>query len=100
MIAKSSPEKQIILHIRGMDSTTKMLLFSDTQLLDQNFLRTDLGQLYQAIPWEKLAEKIPPPRQALSGRGCKPWFDVRGGIALQILKHYHIFQAHPCLVQL
>ena len=89
MSAKSSPEKQIILHIRGMDSTTKMLLFSDTQLLDQNFLRTDLGQLYQAIPWEKLAEKIPPPKQTLSGRGCKPWFDVKGGMALQILKHYH-----------
>jgi hypothetical protein len=72
-----------------MDSTTKMLLFSDKQLLDQNFLRTDLGQLYQAIPFEKLAEKIPLPKHALSGRGCKPWFDVQGGIALQILKHYH-----------
>lgn len=72
-----------------MDSTTKMLLFSDTQLLDQNFLRTDLGRLYQAIPFEKLAEKIPLPKHVQSGRGCKPWFDVKGGIALQILKHYH-----------
>jgi hypothetical protein len=88
-IAKSSPEKQLFLHIRGMDSTTKMLLFSDKQLLDQNFLRTDLGRLYLAIPFEKLAEKIPKPKHALSGRGCKPWFDVQGGIALQFLKHYH-----------
>ena len=72
-----------------MDSTTKMLLFSDKQLLDQNFLRTDLGQLYQAIPFEELVNKIPLPKYEQSGRGCKPWFDVRGGLALQFLKHYH-----------
>ena len=72
-----------------MYSNTKMKLFADSQLLDQNFLRTDLGRLYQAIPFEELAQKIPAPRQAQSGRGCKPWFDIKGGIALQILKHYH-----------
>jgi IS5 family transposase len=71
-----------------MPSSTK-ILFSDKDLLDQNFLRTDLGRLYQAIPFEQLAEKIPIPKQAKSGRGCKPWFDVKGGIALQFLKHYH-----------
>jgi transposase, IS5 family len=72
-----------------MDSTTKMLLFSDTQLLDQNFLRTDLGQLYQAIPFKELAEKIPSPKHERRGLGRKPWFTVEGGIALQFLKHYH-----------
>ena len=89
LIVKNSPEKQIILQIRGMHSSTKLKLFADLEILDQNFLRTDLGRLYQAIPFEELAQKIPAPRQAQSGRGCKPWFDIKGGIALQILKHYH-----------
>lgn len=65
------------------------LLFSCKELLHENFLQTDLGILYQAIPFDELAEKIPAPKHSLSGRGCKPWFDVKGGIALQILKHYH-----------
>ena len=65
------------------------LLFSYKELLHENFLQTDLGILYQAIPFDALAEKIPSPKHSISGRGCKPWFDVKGGIALQILKHYH-----------
>ena len=36
-----------------------------------------------------LSKQIPKPRRAISGKGCKPWFDVRGGIALQILKSYY-----------
>lgn len=40
-----------------------------------------------SIPWEELAAQIPPPRASLSGLGRKPWFDVKGGIALQLLKH-------------
>lgn len=71
-----------------MPSSTK-LLFSDKELLDQIFLQTDLGRLYLAIPFEELAQKIPPRKHEQSGRGCKPWFNVQGGIALQILKHYH-----------
>lgn len=71
-----------------MPSSTK-LLFSDKELLDQIFLRTDLGRLYLAIPFEELAEKIPVRKHAQSGLGCRPWFDVKGGIALQFLKHYH-----------
>lgn len=65
------------------------LLFSYKELLHESFLQTDLGILYQAIPFDALAEKIPSPKHSISGRGCKPWFDVKGGIALQILKHYH-----------
>ena len=65
------------------------LLFSHKELLHEKFLQTDLGILYQAIPFDALAEKIPAPKHSLSGRGCPPWFDVKGGIALQILKHYH-----------
>ena len=64
------------------------LLFSHKELLHESFLQTDLGILYQAIPFEALAEKIPLPNHSLSGRGSPPRFDVKGGIALQILKHY------------
>jgi hypothetical protein len=77
-----------------MPSSSNILLFSDSQLLDQNFLRTDLGRLYQAIPFESLAEKIPLPRHAQSGRGRKPWFDVKGGLALMFLKHYLTMSDH------
>jgi len=64
------------------------LLFSHQQLLAERFLQTDLGQLYLSIPFEKLATTIPVPKQEQSGRGCKPWLDLKGGIALQFLKHY------------
>ena len=70
-----------------MTHNTK-LLFSQKDLLDGLFLETDLGSLYLAIPFDSLAAQIPLPKQEVSGRGCKPWFDVKGGIALQILKHY------------
>jgi hypothetical protein len=72
-----------------MPDSSKLLLFSDKKILDQIFLQTDLGRLYLAIPFEELAQKIPSRKHQQSGRGCKPWFDVKGGIALQILKHYH-----------
>jgi transposase, IS5 family len=75
------------LQIWGMNRSTK-LLFSYKELLDEVFLETDLGKLSLAIPFDELVEKIPPPKQTISGRGCKPWFDLRGGIALQFLKHY------------
>ncbi len=64
------------------------LLFSHQQLLHERFLQTDLGQLYLSIPFDPLAATIPSPKHTQSGKGCKPWFDVKGGIALQFLKHY------------
>ncbi len=64
------------------------LLFSHQQLLSQRFLQTDLGQLYLSIPFQELSQTIPIPKRDISGKGCKPWFAVQGGIALQILKHY------------
>jgi transposase, IS5 family len=54
-----------------------------------HFFTTPLGWLYEAIPFQQLAETIPKPKGELSGKGCKPFFDVRGGIALQILKFYN-----------
>lgn len=75
------------MQIRCMDRTTN-ILFSHKELLHEKFFQTDLGILYQAIPFEELAKKIPLPKQNQSGLGRKPWFDVKGGIALQFLKHY------------
>jgi IS5 family transposase len=64
------------------------LLFPHEQLLQQRFLESDLGQLYVAIPFERLAKHIPAPKFDLSGKGCKPWLDVKDAIALLILKHH------------
>jgi transposase, IS5 family len=64
------------------------LLFAHQQLLHERFLQTDVGQLYLAIPFDRLAATVPPPKHSVSGKGCKPWMDVKGGIALQFLKHY------------
>lgn len=64
------------------------LLFPHQSLLHERFLQTDVGQLYVAIPFDKLAATIVPPKRTLSGKGCKPWMDVKGGIALLFLKHY------------
>jgi len=69
-------------------STMANLLFSNETLLHKNFLQTDLGQVYLAIPFDALAATIPSPAYNKSGLGRKPWFNVKGGIALQILKHY------------
>lgn len=63
------------------------LLFSHEQLLHENFLHTDLGKIYQAISFDELASAVSAPKSS-SGLGRKPRFDVKGGIALQILKHY------------
>jgi hypothetical protein len=45
------------------------------------FSRTPLGELYQAIQFEQLAKSIPDPKRAISGKGCKPWLDIKGRIA-------------------
>ena len=64
------------------------LLFSHEQLLQERFLQTDLGQLYLSIPFDQLGSTIPSPRRIQSGKGCKPWFDLKGGLGLLFLKHY------------
>ena len=64
------------------------LLFADKELLHQRFLTTDLGELYQAIPFEELALQIPVSKHEQSGKGCKPWFNVKGALGLMFLKHY------------
>lgn len=64
------------------------LLFCHQQLLHEKFLQTDLGKIYLAIPFEKLGARLPSPPWGKTGLGRKPWFDLKGGIALQFLKHY------------
>jgi transposase, IS5 family len=65
------------------------LLFEQTvDIRFDAFYSTTLGHLYQSIPFENLAKQIPAPKKLLHGKGCKPWFDLKGGIALQILKSY------------
>jgi hypothetical protein len=54
----------------------------------ERFLLTDVGQLHSAIPFDELVKLVPPPKHQLSGLGSKPWFDVKGGIALQFLKKF------------
>jgi IS5 family transposase len=54
-----------------------------------HFFTTPLGRLYQAIAFKQFAQFIPRPKAALSGKGCKPFFDVCGGMALQVLKVYY-----------
>lgn len=50
------------------------------------FQQHPLGRLWLTIPFQSYTEKIPyePPQT-----GRRPWFDLSGGIALQILKHYY-----------
>lgn len=77
---------------RGISNSFQMyqnLLFQqpiDLQL--QAFYNTPLGQLYQAVPFDDLSKHIPNPKRSVSGKGCIPWFDVKGAIGLQILKSY------------
>ena len=77
-----------VRHYYYLLSMSKLLLLDYPRLLNERFLQTDLGRLYQAIPFDELAAALPGTAHSKSGRGCKPWLDVRGGIALLILKHY------------
>jgi len=50
------------------------------------FLDHKLGKLYQAIPFDEIASILPYKKPKT---GPVPWFDVKGGIGLQILKHHY-----------
>jgi transposase, IS5 family len=87
-IKKKSPEKDQKDANSGCMNHTTNILSSHKELLHEKFFHPDLGILYQAIPFRALAKKIPLNKQSQSGLGRRPWFDVKGGIALQFLKHY------------
>jgi len=67
---------------------TNLLFELTPSLLDQRFLATDLGKLYGSIPFRKLSSVVPEPKGEISGKGCKAWLNVEGGIALLMAKHY------------
>jgi len=50
-----------------------------------SFLLTDLGKIYQSIPWEKLIKQF---ELHDAEKGPKSIFSPRGKIALMFLKHY------------
>lgn len=79
---------QKVIKVGQVIFTMSNLLFSHEHLLHEKFLQTDLGKIYLTIPFDKLAALVPSSSHSKSGLGCKPWFDVKGGIALQFLKHY------------
>jgi len=64
------------------------LFLQTPDVVDEVFHATDLGKLYQSIPFKELSAKIPLPLYEQSGRGRKPFLKVEGGIALMVLKHY------------
>lgn len=51
-----------------------------------HFLTTELGKIYQIIPWKELSKQFYPRRP--EKRGKKPEFSLQGKIALQFLKSY------------
>jgi hypothetical protein len=67
---------------------TLSLFENNEHLIPQHFIHTDLGQLYQALPLDELAQGIPLPKGERSGLGRKSLLSAKGGIALLILKHY------------
>lgn len=65
----------------------ELQLFTDQQGRDlrfKQFLASELGQLWQAIPFKQLALQFP----RLSNRGSPGFFSIEGAIGLQVLKHY------------
>lgn len=57
-------------------------------LLEDRFNATDVGKIHRTIPFTQLAALIPAPAFERSGLGRRPWFSLKGGIALMFLKHY------------
>ncbi len=64
------------------------LFLQSPSVQEDVFYQSDLGRLYQSIPFKELASKIPSPAQVQTGRGRKPFLRVEGGVALMVLKHY------------
>jgi transposase, IS5 family len=53
------------------------------------FYTTPLGDFINPFHLKHKADRFQNPKAGLSGRGYKAWFDVKGGIALQVLKSYY-----------
>jgi len=64
------------------------LFLQSPSVQEEAFYQTDLGRLYQSIPFKELASKILSPAHVQTGRGRKPFLKIEGGLALMVLKHY------------
>jgi hypothetical protein len=54
----------------------------------QSFLKTELGMIYRAIPWDNLCKVFKKHLPRKSNRGRKSFFSLQGKIALMFLKQY------------
>lgn len=71
--------QQLQIFSRAVSDQTRRFRF-------QTFLNTDLGKVYQVIPFDTLA-KLFVPKKAKHPQGVKSIFTIQGGIGLQVLKH-------------
>jgi len=65
-------------------------LFDESSFVDlyfDNFLKSDLGKIYQSVPWQRLADYFSP-YKSFSPFGRKARFTISGGLGLMFLKHY------------
>ena len=53
-----------------------------------SFLKSELGLMYRAIPWDNLCKVYKKHLQRKSNRGRKSYFSLQGKIALMFLKQY------------
>ena len=68
--------------LQNLSLFSKNDLYSSRYLL---FLETELGKLYQAIPFEELAKLFPKKKTKV---GAKSWLSPEGMFGLMFLKHY------------
>jgi len=61
------------------------------------FTRHQLGKLYSTIPFHLYEQAIP---YEAPKTGPKPWFDLKGGIGLQVLKSYYGYSDEKLIDQL
>ena len=64
------------------------LFLQSPSVQEEVFYQSDLGRLYQSIPFKELTSMIRSPAHAQTGRGRKPFLKIEGGLALMVLKHY------------
>lgn len=58
------------------------------EIYHQSFLQSELGKIYQAIPWDEMIKVFKSRLPRKSTRGKKSFFNIQGKIALMFLKQY------------
>jgi len=73
---------------RISDLQHEFLFFNPSENFEvyfNNFLSSDLGKIYTAIPWDELVKVF---KLKESTKGTKDYFSPKGKLALMFLKHY------------